>query len=257
MRRAIANRRGSTGRFPVLCLLGPVLVVTLAAAAPRRVPYGPPAPPPPPTPYDLCDAATTMARPAAMPRTLLQSIARVESGRLDPSTGRARSWPWTINVEGAGSFFESKADAIAAVEAHRAKGVRSIDVGCMQVNLMHHPTAFPDLETAFDPGANATYAARFLSALYVQSKDWSLATAFYHSQIQERGEEYQRRVFGQVNTPMGPPTGLGNGKPLNTTLPNTTAFRAIPPSASMFGAIPPPTLMFGSFGPVPIAPVKR
>ena len=34
MRRAIANRRGSTGRLPVLCLLGPVLVVTLAAAAP-------------------------------------------------------------------------------------------------------------------------------------------------------------------------------------------------------------------------------
>ncbi len=236
------------------------LLLMLVAAAPRhRQPYGPPVPPPPPTPYDLCEGAIAAARPAAMPPTLLGAIARVESGRLDAATGRARPWPWTINVEGVGSFFDTKTDVIAAVRATQAKGVRSIDVGCMQVNLMYHPTAFADLETAFDPAANTAYAARFLLALYGQSKDWNLATAMYHSQTQERGEDYQRRVFGRVMTPMGPPLPGTAAVPkmLDLSAPSTAAFGAIPPASAMFGAIPPPTLMFGNFGPAPILQGKR
>ena len=54
---------------------------------------------------------------------------------------------------------------MAAVRAMQANGVRSIDVGCGQINLMYHPDAFPNLELAFDPQANAAYAARFLKAL--------------------------------------------------------------------------------------------
>ena len=57
----------------------------------------------------------------------------------------------------------------------------------------------PTLDQAFDPAANARYAIRFLSALYQQTKDWNLATAWYHSQDPERGEEYQRLVFGRVH----------------------------------------------------------
>ena len=228
-------------------LAGALALLALAAAAPRqkRPVYGPP---PPPTPYDLCDVAITGAQPRAMPATLLPAISRVESGRRDPATGRVRAWPWTINVEGVGSFFDSKEDVIAAVRMFQAKGVRSIDVGCMQVNLLHHPAAFPDLDTAFDPQANAVYAARFLTALYGQTRDWSLATAMYHSQTQERGEDYQRRVFGRVMTPMGPP----KAKPLDPAAPDTTKFGAIPPASTKYGAIPPPSAMFGSFGPVPI-----
>lgn len=188
-----------------------------------------------------------------MPPSLLGAIARVESGRLDPATGRVRPWPWTINVEGVGSFYNSKEEVIAAAQATQAKGIRSIDVGCMQVNLLHHPTAFRDLDAAFDPPTNAAYAVRFLSALYGQTKDWSLATAMYHSQTQERGEDYQRRVFGRVMTPMGPPTG----KSLNLSAPSTTVFGAIPPPSTMFGAIPPPSMLFGTFGPTPIPAAKR
>ena len=230
---------------------GALALLALLGAAPRRPVYGPPAPPPPPTPFDLCEAAIGAARPNAMPAMLLPAIARVESGRADPASGRTRPWPWTINVEGVGSFFDSKAEVVAAVQAFQAKGVRSIDVGCMQVNLLHHPTAFPDLEAAFDPPTNAAYAVRFLGALYAQTKDWNLATAMYHSQTQERGEDYQRRVFGRVMTPMGP------AKALTLTAPSASLFGAIPPASSMFGAIPPPTLMFGSFGPVPLGPGKR
>src|SRR3712207_7129818 len=48
-------------------------------------------------------------REAGLPPRLLGAIARVESGRRDAATGRSEAWPWTINAEGRGSFFPSKA----------------------------------------------------------------------------------------------------------------------------------------------------
>lgn len=140
-------------------------------------------------------AARNAELAAGIPAQLLSAIARVESGRRNPATGAFGPWPWTINVEGEGFFFNSKAEAVAAVRAHQARGVRSIDVGCMQINLMHHPSAFPSLEQAFDPTANARYAARFLSELKARSGEWNQAAANYHSYTPERAAEYQRRVM--------------------------------------------------------------
>jgi phytoene dehydrogenase-like protein len=73
--------------------------------------------------------------------------------------------------------------------------MRSIDVGCMQVNLMHHPDAFANLDLAFDPQVNAAYAARFLKELFAQTGDWTKAAALYHSATPELGAEYQRKVL--------------------------------------------------------------
>ena len=129
-----------------------------------------------------------------IPDHLLAAIAHVESGRRDPQTGRFVPWPWTINAEGQGFFFESKVEAIAAVRDLQSRGVRSIDVGCMQVNLMHHPNAFSSLEQAFDPPANAAYAARFLMQLHDQAGDWTRATGMYHSATPELGADYARQV---------------------------------------------------------------
>lgn len=210
-----------------------LLMAVAAQAHADPAPYGPPAP----SPYMQCEAAIAAATrpPAKVPATLLPAIARVESGRLDPVAGRVRPWPWTINVEGIGSFFPTKEEAVAAVQALQARGTRSIDIGCMQVNLMHHPKAFTDLDTAFDPGSNARYAVQFLSALYQQTKDWNLATAMYHSQTPDRGEEYQRLVFGRVLAPMG-----GSFKLIGP-------YAIWPPRGLQFGAIPPPSFAFGAF----------
>lgn len=123
----------------------------------------------------------------------MAAIGRVESGRPDPQ-GVVNPWPWSINAEGEGHFYDSKAEAVAAVKALQARGVQSIDVGCMQVNLMHHPHAFAGLDQAFDPLANATYAAQFLLQLHGQSNDWTRAVADYHSANPGIGGDYQRRV---------------------------------------------------------------
>ncbi len=144
----------------------------------------------------LCRSAVAAAeRAAGIPAHLLAAINRVESGRRDPVTGAIHPWPWTVNTGGEGNFYDTKVQAIAAVRALQARGVQSIDVGCGQINLMHHPNAFPNLEVAFDPVANASYAARFLRELFVQTGDWTRAAALYHSATPELGAEYRQRVL--------------------------------------------------------------
>jgi Transglycosylase SLT domain len=144
----------------------------------------------------LCRLAIgSVEQSTGIPDHLLAAIGQVETGRRDPETGNWHPWPWTINAEGRGYFYETKAQAIAAVRTLQARGVQSIDVGCMQVNLRHHPNAFATLEQAFEPQANVVYAARFLTQLFGQSGSWAKAAALYHSATPELGAEYQRRVL--------------------------------------------------------------
>jgi hypothetical protein len=98
----------------------------------------------------------------------------------------------------------------------------------MQVNLMNHPNAFASLDEAFDPGANAHYAARFLNALYAASGSWVQATAAYHSETPAIGADYQRRVMARLQMPM--PT-----------------MNAVSTSYGMFG---PPGTRYADFAPV-------
>lgn len=143
----------------------------------------------------ICRNAVRAAeREKGLPPMLLAAIARVESGRRDPSTGTLHPWPWTVNVEGEGRAFASKAEAIAFVRQAKARGAASIDIGCMQVNILHHPDAFPSLEAAFDPLTNARYAARFLTELNQGTGDWSRAAGAYHSRTPELAAAYRERI---------------------------------------------------------------
>lgn len=149
----------------------------------------------PTTPVACQTAIATAERQRRLPEKLLGTIALVESGRPDPGTGRATPWPWTINVEGAGHVYADKAGAIEAVRDLQAAGVRSIDVGCMQINLAAHPQAFETLEDAFDPAVNADYAARFLRALTQQTGRIAVAMTAYHSQTPSFAADYARRLL--------------------------------------------------------------
>lgn len=143
-----------------------------------------------------CRSAVAAAERAnGIPDHLLAAINRVESGRRDPATGAVHPWPWSVNAEGQGYVYDTKVQAVAAVRAMQARGIRSIDVGCGQVNLMHHPDAFPSLEVAFEPVANASYAARFLKELFGQTGDWNKAAGMYHSATPELGADYLRKVL--------------------------------------------------------------
>jgi hypothetical protein len=136
----------------------------------------------------------TEERNRAIPVHLLAAISTTETGRFHQGLGMLVPWPWTINVEGKGYYFNSKAEAIAATQKFLGQGKRSIDVGCMQVNLKHHAKAFRNLNEAFDPATNVGYAARFLSTNYAEMGNWIKAAAAYHSRTTSKGNSYLGRV---------------------------------------------------------------
>ncbi len=147
-----------------------------------------------------CLAAAAIAEGEwGLPAGVLAAIGRVESGRWDPRTRRVVPWPWTANVAGDGRYYASVGDAIADVARARAGGIRSVDVGCFQVNLMHHPNAFATLDEAFDPLANARYAARFLTTLRANAGAWDVAVGQYHSAAPQLGEPYRERVVAALD----------------------------------------------------------
>jgi hypothetical protein len=150
---------------------------------------------PVPMTIDCRTAAAVFEQSSGLPRGLLLAIGQVESGRADPLTGRADPWPWTTNRAGEGHYFTSAADAVAWVTAQQAAGSQSIDVGCFQVNLHYHPSAFASLAEAFDPAANARYADAFLTRLHDQTSDWTSAVALYHSADPFEGQRYSSRVM--------------------------------------------------------------
>ncbi len=215
----------------------PALLIVIAAAllmpcrTVRAAPFWPSAA------SQLCRAATSSVEQASrIPDQLLSAISKVESGRADPSTGTVQAWPWTINAEGVGHYYESKAEAIVAAQAFQAQGIRSIDVGCLQVNLSYHPTAFASLDQAFDPQANAAYAATFLQQLFQQQGSWPHAAAAYHSLNPVPGADYQRRVldtWAQPDRAAGPRSAAP--RPIPTRSDATVIAGAAPP-VTMGGA---------------------
>lgn len=149
-----------------------------------------------------CEAAASAEEQQnGIPPGLLAAIGRVESGRRDPFDGTVKIWPWSINVNGTGMAFASAPEAAATVAALLAQGARSIDVGCFQINLSWHPSAFASLSEAFDPAANARYAAHFLLSLYAQAGDWGTAIARYHSARDKEGGSYRSLVFAAWEAP--------------------------------------------------------
>jgi hypothetical protein len=189
-------------------------------------------------PAMLCETAiTTVEYVGRLPPRLLGAIGVTETGRVNPATGRVRPWPWTINAEGEGQFFETKAQAIAAVKALQARGVQSIDVGCLQVNLMYHPNAFATLDDAFDPRTNAAYAARFLNALYADGQDWAHAVAAYHSETPALGDAYRVLVMARWQ----------KGDLHATPPPATTAYQDFVRRDVAYGAFAPASRVYGAF----------
>jgi hypothetical protein len=141
------------------------------------------------------DQAAIAERAAGIPQGLLLAIGKRESGRFDAQTGGVLPWPWAVNREGEGRIFETREAAVAYVASAQREGSSSIDVGCFQINLKYHPTAFASLDQAFDPIVNAGYAARFLTELHDREGNWETAVADYHSATPLLGVPYRDAVF--------------------------------------------------------------
>ncbi len=130
-----------------------------------------------------------------IPAQLLAALALTESGHWLADKGAFVAWPWTVYAQGKGRHLPDQRAAVAEVRALARKGVRNIDVGCMQVNLHYHPDAFGDLDEALNPASNIDYAARLLRRLYRQHRSWTQAVAYYHSSTKALNMPYRRKVI--------------------------------------------------------------
>ena len=175
----------------------------------------------------MCEAAAQRAAQATgVPLSVLRAISLTETGRRHD--GVAQPWPWTVNMEGKGVWFDTEDAALAYVHDHYKAGARSFDVGCFQVNYHWHGSAFASIEQMFDPAANALYAARFLSALHDETGDWSKAAGAYHSRTPKEAkgyvaqfEKYREAIAGTPAAPAAPaPPLLAAATPARPERPN-------------------------------------
>ncbi len=130
-----------------------------------------------------------------IPSDILHSISLQESGKKHEKLNKIIPWPWSVNVEGKGYYFKSKIEAAQFVRQQRSFGKKSIDVGCMQINLHHHAGAFDSVNEALDPKSNIEYGAQFLREKYNQYGSWKRAIANYHSANNELGSNYRNSVL--------------------------------------------------------------
>ena len=172
-----ARHRVGTGRMVGLCL---VFLCNAGLGAAQSA-------------LSVCDqAAMVAAQNSNVPVEILLAVTRVETGRnLD---AQMQPWPWTVNLNGKGHWFDDVDQAMAFAEGQLALGVENFDVGCFQINLRWHGTKFDSLTDVFDPQTNATYAAQFLSDLRSEKGDWTQAVKAYHSRTPELAARYVQKV---------------------------------------------------------------
>lgn len=181
------------GRQTVRHLSIPILAVAVVIAAlgiqftANAQAFGPP--------DRICANATRDAeKKFRLPKHLLFAISLKETGRWNAQRKESYTWPWTVTSGGEGRHHPTLFAAKSDVRRLLAAGVTNIDVGCMQINLRYHGTAFKNLEEAFDPLKNTTYAARFLTELKIRHGSWRDATERYHSGNSARGKKYRDAV---------------------------------------------------------------
>lgn len=139
-------------------------------------------------------AYSNVAKLHGIPERILYSIALAESSRsID---GVVIPWPWTINVEGEGHYFDSRRKMLEFIADQMWQGKRSIDVGALQINLRYHHARFPELTEISIPEHNLNVASEILLEQYFHCDlDWWCAVGRYHSpNNRARADAYTLRV---------------------------------------------------------------
>ena len=150
-----------------------------------------------------------------IPVGTLGAISRVETGVVMPVSGDVEPWPWTVDAGGIGHWYPTRDAAARATALMLAHSAADIDVGCMQVSMRYHRSAFASLADALDPALNVRYGASLLRSLSAggHGRTLSAATGLYHSATPSLGDPYrasvarmqrrQRRTLADAQGPAG------------------------------------------------------
>lgn len=130
-----------------------------------------------------------------IPKNLLHAVTLVESGRWFKEIGIFLPHPWTLNVSGKPYYFSNKKEANAFLQKSINDGIKSIDVGCGQININFHGHFFEKIDNLLNPVYNIAYAAYFIFMNYAKTNNWYKAVALYHSSTPELGSNYLQKVI--------------------------------------------------------------
>jgi soluble lytic murein transglycosylase-like protein len=138
-----------------------------------------------------------------LPTNSLHSISLHETAKKHSYHDISLVWPWTVmnNKLGKSYHFRNRQEAINYVRAQFKVGNNNLDVGCMQINLKHHPDAFKSLDQAFAPNLNVAYGAYFLSENLKKLGSIDKAIGRYHSATGHLAQKYHLRV-SKINEDM-------------------------------------------------------
>lgn len=144
------------------------LVLTSAIAATSICEAAPPS--------NICERQLAIAAAGEnVPLGVLYAVGMTESGN------KGSLHPYALNIAGKTVFAKSQAEALATFEKARNKGIKLIDLGCMQVNHHYHGKNFTSPLAMLDPETNVAYAAKFLKELRDSEGSWTMAVARYHA----------------------------------------------------------------------------
>jgi soluble lytic murein transglycosylase-like protein len=110
-----------------------------------------------------------------VPLGMLYAVGLAETGRGDSLR------PYALNIAGKAVYDISREAALREIERAQRAGIRSIDIGCMQINYLYHGRNFASPDDMLDPARNVDYGARFLKELYRREGSWTMAVARYHA----------------------------------------------------------------------------
>jgi len=170
--------------FSIFMLLSNFVLAQTSAVKPLTLP-----------PAKMCETHTRAVETSyGLPAGLLTAIARVETGRIQQD-GSLRAWPWTINHDGKGLFFDSYEKMLAFARQRQEVGDLKLDIGCMQINMFWHAAKFDSLAVMAEPVANISYAAKFISELKQRHGSYEKAIAHYHSAEPAKNVPYLTKVI--------------------------------------------------------------
>ncbi|MDO8863273.1 lytic transglycosylase domain-containing protein [Haliea sp. E1-2-M8] len=140
-----------------------------------------------------------VSRYVGVPNDVLYAMAQAESGRA--VAGRIEPWPWTLNIEGNGHYFDDREAMFDAMMTALRGDKLSVDVGPMQLNWSWQFDRLQSPWRITDPVINIKVAAEVLRDHYERSGDWRIAVGHYHRPSEASAkhrliaEKYRQRVW--------------------------------------------------------------
>ena len=103
-------------------------------------------------------------------------------------------------MDGDSYFLNNFEEGLKTLVALRNSGETNVDIGCMQLNLRWHGSAFSDLSAMLSPLDNVTYASSYLEELFIETGSWEQAVKYYHSRNSKFNEVYFSK-FQEIKLP--------------------------------------------------------